>query len=92
MMRTLALAWIGSALLACGPSARGDDNPPVAEIELDPPDLTITIVDGVAIAAVLRDAGRPRRLAQRVTSTAVFAVTDASFGWSGADRRGTASQ
>jgi hypothetical protein len=81
----LALGWIGTALLACGPSARGDDNPPVAEIQIEPPDLTITIVDNIAITqpytATLIDLDGSR---SDVTSTAVFAVTDASFGsWSG---------
>ncbi|HSD90382.1 MAG TPA: hypothetical protein VLB44_22795 [Kofleriaceae bacterium] len=85
MMRTIALAIVvmGSA---CGPSGRGDDMPPTAHIEISPPDLSVTVIDGAAITqpytATLVD---PDGSSKDITANVHFTLADPVFGnWQGA--------
>src|SRR5437016_5509880 len=85
MMRSIAVVLVVVAS-ACGPSSRGDGNQtPVAHLELSPPDLSVTIVDGAAVTqpytATLVDAIGAR---SDVTSHVVFVLRDTGFGnWTG---------
>jgi TolB protein len=84
-MRTVALACISFTVVACGPSGRGDDNPPTAHIDVSPKDLSVTIVDGAAVTqsytATLVDVDGNET---DVTSSVVFTVSNTSAGvWVG---------
>src|SRR5262249_34462495 len=74
-------------VIACGPAGRGDDqNPPVAHIEVTPPDVMVTITNSVAMTqpytATLVDADGNR---SDVTGQVVFTLANPAFGqWAGA--------
>jgi hypothetical protein len=85
MMRTVGLLLVFA--VGCGPTSRnGDDEPPpVAHIEISPPDLSVTVIDGAAITqpytATLVEVDGDRR---DVTSSVVFTLEHSVFGnWSG---------
>jgi WD40-like Beta Propeller Repeat len=86
-MRAHALACVAFTVVACGPSGRGDDqNPPVAHIEVTPPDASVTITNGQAVTqpytATLVDVDGNR---SDVTSQVVFTLANPAFGqWTGA--------
>jgi hypothetical protein len=73
-----------STFVACGPDSR-DDHPTVPTIRIEPPDLTIEVVDGVAITQpYTATTVYPDGHHADVTATAVFTVRDAAFGnWAG---------
>ncbi|HUJ60365.1 MAG TPA: hypothetical protein VLX92_17810 [Kofleriaceae bacterium] len=86
MMRIPRAAGLVLALAACGPGSRsGDDQSPTTHLEIDPPDASVTVMDGVAVVqaytATLVDAHGHRT---DVTQTATFSLADLDFGaWSG---------
>ncbi|HEU0034345.1 MAG TPA: hypothetical protein VFQ53_27170 [Kofleriaceae bacterium] len=87
MMRTLALACLSCALIftiGCGPDSR-DDHPTTPTIRIEPADVSVEIVDGVAVVQdytatlVMPDGSK-----SDVTNRAVFTVQDGAFGsWAG---------
>ncbi len=82
-MRNLAWLALGVSLFACGPTDR--DGVTTATIEVEPADLVVSVVDGVAITqpytATRIDPDGDRT---DVTATAVFTVAEPAFGaWSG---------
>jgi hypothetical protein len=74
------VAIVASAILACGPS-RSDDQTPVAHIEVSPPDQSVTITNGAAVAmpytATYVDTDGNRT---DITSAVTFSLANPVFG------------
>jgi hypothetical protein len=88
MMRTsgrICLAFAFTVVCACGPAHRNGDAP-TPHIEISPPDVSVTIVNGAQIVqpytATLVDMNGHR---SDVTNKATFTLADGTFGnWAGA--------